>query len=274
MKGFSEMVLNEKSAILVVIYNMKTSESPALKKIIEFAKTETKIIIYDNSLNSMLDISLADNMFYFHDKSNLGLYSAYNKAVKLCRDDGIKWLTFFDQDTSVNADYFKELETKKKECDESVACIVPKIALDNEKTISPFYIEKNLFLRSNDKPTLAAINSGTTINIDAFERKNVFSEEFPLDFLDYEFFKKISEDKLNIAKLQCTLVQDLSVRNYNNMSTQRFENVIRFEKKFIKKHYSKYYVQYQFKLLYRIAKLLVQHFQIKKVVVVMRIFRR
>lgn len=263
-----------KHAFLVVIYNRPASNCVALTTILDNLNDSQKLVIYDNSVQSQMDIKLPETTTYKHDSRNEGLFTAYNYAVDLCRDLGIKWLTIFDQDTCVPSAYFKVLNEELTHQANGVGCIVPNVYIEKEKKISPFIIEKNLFLfNKNSNKTLGAINSGCTININAFESTQMFSPEFPLDFLDYDFFWKLKKNNLKTRCIPVNLVQELSVSNYKSMTDQRFCSFIYSERKFIMKRYPEMFLQYNFKMIIRLIKMVLENVQISKIKLAVNVLR-
>lgn len=270
------MFSEKKRAILIVIYNIRVSKSLAFQTSREeFRRKDVKLIIYDNSPQSMLDIALNLDCEYHHDPTNRGLYVAYNFAIEFCKKNKIDLLTILDQDTRVTRLFFSVVRENTKIVRDDIACWIPKVELRNGEVISPFYIEKNIFGKSSDgRQTTCAINSGCTINIGAFNNgEKVFSDEFPLDFLDYDFFYRIARMKMGVRYLPVTLEQSLSVENYRSMSDRRFDSFITFEGKFVNKYYSNKLNKYRERLVLRLAKMIVLRVQLSKIRRVLREIR-
>ncbi|BDZ31337.1 glycosyltransferase [Lactiplantibacillus sp. WILCCON 0030] len=255
-----------KHAFLVVIYNRPASNCVALTAVLENLNDSQKLVIYDNSVQSQMDIKLPETVVYKHDSRNKGLFTAYNYAVDLCRDLKIKWLTIFDQDTCIPSAYFKILNEKLTHQANGVGCIVPNVYIEKGKKISPFIIENNLFLfNKNSNKTLGAINSGCTININAFDNTRIFSPSFPLDFLDYDFFWKLKRNNLKVSCIHINLVQELSVSDYKTMTDRRFCSFICSERKFIMKRYPQMLLQYKLKMIVRLLNMVLKNVQISKI---------
>ncbi|WP_423716797.1 glycosyltransferase [Lactiplantibacillus pentosus] len=263
---------NQKQVVLIVIYKMKLSDSPVFQSIVQQNSRDIQLIVYDNSPMEMCDVPTAD-FLYFHDSENKGLFAAYNYAVTFCRVNQIQWLTIFDQDTRIPDAFFESL---RPELQDNPCCIVPNVELANHQLISPFIVENALFLFKfrTKKDTLAAINSGTTINVNFFQKhQDIFHDDFPLDFLDYDFFARVAKLNGRIDVIPTTLVQDLSVSDYPQVSTQRFASFLQYESKFVNAYYSSRLGEYRLKLILRAFKLLVQGFQLSKVNVILDILK-
>lgn len=258
-------------AVLIVIYNKPIEKSMVYRKFMKFNK-EDLLIVYDNSRQVIGNESLKSIGIYKHDPRNLGLYEAYNYAIDVCRKKKIEWVTIFDQDTEIPDDFFDVLSSKIKDLSESVACIVPNVILGNGKSISPGILENQLFMlrKPNMSSTKVAINSGNTIHVSQFDDScELFTSRYPLDFLDYDFFKKLSEKKLEIEVLPINLIQNLSVSNYSNMSDARFKQFVKYERKFVIEYYHSEILQYYIKLFLRILKLFFKKKQFEKIKIIL-----
>lgn len=263
---------NQKQAVLIVIYEMKLSNSPAFQSVIRQISSGIHLIVYDNSSSVMCDVPTND-FLYFHDSENKGLFAAYNYAVTFCRVNQIQWITIFDQDTYIPSSFFESL---KLELQDDQCCIIPRVKLDNQQLISPFVVENALFLFKfrTKKETVAAINSGTTINISFFRKdQDIFHSGFPLDFLDYDFFARVAKMNGQIKVLSVTLIQDLSVADYRQVSNQRFANFLHYESKFIHAYYPSRIGEYHLKLALRGIKLMLRGFQTRKVKLILGVFK-
>lgn len=168
-------------------------------------------------------------------------------------------------------------QTLKTHLHNEVCCIVPRVELENHKQISPFIIENTIFpfkVKKNNNSTIAAINSGNTINVNFFPRKQaLFTKEFPLDFLDYDFFKRVAELQGNIEMLSATLTQNLSVADYHTVSNTRFLDFLSYESKFVRLYYPDNLKRYHIKLILRACKLFAKGFQITKIKLIIKILR-
>jgi GT2 family glycosyltransferase len=259
-------------SVLIVLYQQKLSESQSYRDLCKQLTADDHLIIYDNSPQRMLDVKLT-NMTYFHDVTNGGLAHAYNFAVRLCRERGDRWLTIFDQDTTIPIEFYQSLLKMLKKYS-SATVVVPRIKLDNGKQLSPFYIEDSLFIHypSKIKKTPAAINSGMTINIKDFDTNDtLFNESYPLDFLDFFFFKQIQVSGKRIVVLPVTLVQTLSLSDFRTMSQQRFENFQFSEAKFVNEFYPRYKRQYHQRIYLRLLKQFLKRVQWSKLKVMLQV---
>ncbi|BAN07215.1 Glycosyltransferase [Levilactobacillus brevis KB290] len=264
----------KKQAFLIVLYNLSIEESQSYKSVIENRDTNSLIIIYDNSTKRMVDDVPRNDFIYYHDARNKGLSTAYNYAVAICRDNNISLLTIFDQDTVVPKNFFEELRHAGPTDD--ISCIVPIVKLKNGNQVSPFSIERNLFVPSvKTISTTGAINSGVTLNLDAFsDNSTLFLSDFPLDFLDYDFFKRLSDSGRTIQELKIELIQNLSVSSYKSMTGKRFRNFVQSESRFVFKYYPQYVRRYRFKLILRLMKCVLQGIQFSKLHFIYTTLRR
>lgn len=240
---------------LIVLYKEKLRDSCAYRGLIPQLTTNDHLIVYDNSPTSMMNVDDKD-IIYHHDPSNTGLTTAYNFAVKRSFEIGDRWLTIFDQDTKI-PENFNQVLSKSLRSDDESEVFVPKVSLTNGMLLSPFWIENKLFIKypKKVKKTIGAINSGITLNLLKFVGKaDLFPKDFPLDFLDYAFFKQLSLEKKKVSLVNLNLVQSLSVSNLREMSTERFLSFQYSEAKFVSKYYSSFKRQYRLRVLVRLIR--------------------
>ncbi|AUC01303.1 dTDP-rhamnosyl transferase [Lacticaseibacillus paracasei] len=250
---------------LIVLYKQTLRESMAYQGIMSQLTDNEHLIIYDNSPSSMIDVE-DRSIIYHHDSSNRGLAEAYNFAITKCHELGDQLLTIFDQDTTVPSN-FDQVVSASITSDSESAVFVPEVLLTNGSNLSPFWIEDSLFLAYPKKKekTLAAINSGMTLNLDKFSRNAVlFPRDYPLDFLDYAFFKHLNLIQKTISVIPVKLVQSLSISNYHEISNNRFESFQYSEAKFVSEYYPTFKRQYRFRVLLRLIKQVLKRTQWSK----------
>lgn len=249
-------------AYLIVLYKQKLENCQTWKTLRNQITDDTLLLIYNNGPDDINIGSDVRNYVYCYNHDNSGLYKAYLWAINECQKRGLKWLTFFDQDTEIERDFSSVL--KSEICslahgrNEEKIVFVPEVFLQNGVHISPFSSKKALlglpFFRQDDPDT--AINSGTTIQIGtSVEIGNVIESGYYLDFVDYSMFKQLNTSGYTIRRMKSKIVQNLSVANMKSMSDSRFENFVESECKFIKEYYRQYLLLYRLKLLMRYLKL-------------------
>lgn len=257
---------------LIVLYNQKLSTSPAYQSLKPQLLTGDNLIVYDNSPVSMLDVK-AENFVYFHDVTNTGLATAYNFAVQKCRETGHQWLTIFDQDTRIPTGFNHDV-TEAITSSNAITVLVPQVTLEDGTSLSPFWIEDALFVHypAKDQKTLAAINSGMTLNLATFSTdEELFDDRYPLDFLDYVFFKRLQTENKRVAQLPITLIQSLSLSDFRTMSQKRFESFQFAESRFVTEFYPQLINQYHLRVMLRLAKQLLKRVQWPKLKVMLQV---
>lgn len=259
-------------SFLIVLYRQKLSKSKTFQTLNSQLMENDHLIIYDNSPESMLDVKPA-NLTYFHDEGNTGLAAAYNFAVQQARKRGDQWLTIFDQDTTLPADFNQIVKTSMRQTASAVV-LAPEVVLADGKQISPFWIEDALFFHfpAAVSKTRAAINSGMSLNLAAFEgTAPIFDRRYPLDFLDYVFFKQLQKAGKELKEIPVRLTQELSQNDFRTMSQVRFENFQRTEARFVAEFYPRFIPQYRRRLCFRLIKQLLKRAQWSKLKVIIQV---
>lgn len=257
---------------LIVLYNQKLSESVTFRTLYSQLTDVDKLIVYDNSPKSMLDVA-ASNFVYIHDATNGGLVTAYNFAVERSRKSGDQWLTIFDQDTEIPDDFIHKMNLAVDVFQDS-AVLIPSVKLGDGTLLSPFWIEDALFIGYPKKKskTLAAINSGVTLNLPKFSTETtLFDERYPLDFLDFVFFKQLQSTGKVARQIDTTLKQALSLSNFREMSQKRFESFQLSEARFVAEFYPQFKNRYRLRVALRFIKQLVKRIQYSKLRVMLQV---
>ena len=226
--------------VVIVLYKCNITKSESLKSISKIKNDLTKlfdldILIYNN--DSQTQIPQQPNYQIYNSPYNTMLSGAYNYALKLAIDKQIQWLLLLDQDTTLTFQYFKELHNALTNISENTACITP-IIIANNKQISPLKYNPTIgpkwFLQPVSSGThntcLYAFNSATLINTSAISSIGGFPNEFPLDDLDICYFYRLYQKGYNTHVLPAKIEHQLSILNYNNMSTQRYQSILDYDK--------------------------------------------
>ncbi|WP_367369430.1 glycosyltransferase [Pediococcus ethanolidurans] len=258
-------MMNFKNVVLIVIYKMPISQSKTFKTINKQLRNEDLLILYDNSPNKELDISLKANYQYIHDNQNNGLIDAYNFSIKRAYEVGATWVTFFDQDSEIPDNFFEDTKKLENTVLQNVVSIVPKVFVKQIK-ISPFSSTYSLFrVKKNQIDT--AINSGNTVRVDFWKQLSLeFDRNFQLDFLDYFFFKKVKDYGMKFVVSTISINHSLSSSNYKTMNFKRYNDFLKSENRFVQSYYGKWRItSYKFKLVLRVIKLLLMNGGLDKI---------
>ncbi|WP_339916175.1 glycosyltransferase [Yeosuana marina] len=237
--------------IVLVLYNQFLEDSETFKSLINVVKDSLdfkyKIVVYDNSLivrDNLLFLEQFEAYFeidYVSDSTNPGISHAYNYAFKIAQKSKVSWLLLLDQDTKLPLNYIRTFLDTVDYSNTSIVGYVPRIFGElNGSLISPFKINSFGLMRNISKDInglidygVIAINSGTFISVDFISDINGFSEDYPLDMLDFWLFTEIFINKKKVCLLDINIEHNLSISDFeNNVSLHRYESIILAEKRF------------------------------------------
>ncbi|GHC21657.1 glycosyltransferase [Leuconostoc lactis] len=235
----NETVPRVSLAVCLIIYNVTVDKSESLIAIRNQIDSN-QIYVFDNSSNE--DISFENRNtskvmgINYIKTDNLGLGKTYNDAVKVVKKQ-YDFIVFFDQDTEIPNNFISVLSSK---LNSESQIIVPEVNAD-EKKISPISRKKRLF--NFDKiPEFSAINSGMCVSKKIFETIR-FDEDLFLDYVDHDFFNKVSLNKITIETIPVVLLQNFSDNEYNiTKASKRFETYLNDSKIYSKIYGSSVYL--------------------------------
>lgn len=250
--------------IVLVLYKADLAESKtyqSLKKYIHSFALDYDVLIYNNSPEIVIPQS--DEYTVVNASGNDFLAGAYNYALALAEKSGKEWMLLLDQDTEITEDYFVELsDFLSKRVDADLVAVVPALASD-ETVLSPkrisdrkwkhYEIERGKYHQGEN---IIAYNSLALLSVEFMRQIGGFSESYPLDMLDYSYFRQIYLHNKKIYVLNCELRHYLSHSGYEeNVSITRHENYLSAEKDFIFNELGRKYVcSYRMLLLRRFIK--------------------
>lgn len=255
-----EVVLMQPYVVLV-LYQTLWNEVAA-KDLLTKWLTQNRLaglLIYDNSPKAQQhpDFHLP-KVTYQHHPENLGIAIAYQTAYANLAQE-INWLMLLDQDTQLTEDYLKQAEQVIKTNHSNLAAIVPKVFADNRQ-ISP--IAADQYIRSGFQEIasgitnnrIMAINSGSIWQRDFLNMIGGFNLTFPLDFLDHWLFYMVYQKQWQVAILNTHLLHDLSVFNYDKVSSVRYQSILTAESRYYTFYETKWLATHRKQLLKRMAK--------------------
>lgn len=187
--------------VIMVTYNTSCQDSLTYKNL----KTINglNLIVCDNSTNVAIKkenekLSQSDNFKYIDMGGNKGLSKAYNKAIGYIEKSPDKFICLFDDDTSINEEYFNKLLNN---LNKNHADIYLPIVLSLERIMSPCLLKKDrcIEVKSLDqlKGTLSGINSGMVINASVYQDYK-YNENLFLDYIDHDFMRSMNEKKKKV----------------------------------------------------------------------------
>jgi len=238
---------------VLVLYKCKLVDSEtfiSLNKALETNNLKLDLFVYDNShisddsVNKQSYRSL--HITYVHDKTNPGICKPYNIALQIAKAKNRKWLLLLDQDTCLTSEYIYELnntiETKS-----NYVSIIP-LTYSKDKIVSPTrydFLGRMKPIRIGEAKrvveNITAINSGACVNVDFLTEIGGLNKDFPLDMLDHWLNYEINKRNEQIFVMNSKLFHNLSVSEYESLSIDRFEMILKAEKKFYLIYSKKYY---------------------------------
>lgn len=190
--------------IVIVLYKLKPRDSSAFQTLqtailqLQNARSDIKILLYDNSLDTCAPGDLPDNVIYCAAKQNEGLYGAYNCALEMALSQDYSWLLTLDQDTVLPSDFLTRLSEIALACeiDASIAAIVPQL-LDGGRLLSPLVIRPwgpvilpDGFVGISELQT-NAYSSGSMFKVSALRQMGAFNRYYWLDHQDAWVYRQL-----------------------------------------------------------------------------------
>ena len=252
---------------VLVLYKRSLRESEtfmSLSKALVGTIMKLDLLVYDNSAESHFDknveLGYSGSITYIHDSNNPGICKAYNTGLEKALAINKKWLLLLDQDTDITSNYIESL-LNAVEKDKNYASIVPVI-YSNSNIVSPTRYDFLGRMKAIEEEevnkvvsNITAINSGACISTKFLKEINGFNTTFPLDILDHWFNHMINTHNRNTFVLNTKLIHNLSVADYNSLSIDRYEKIIKSERDLAIIKDDK--LLFSLKLMLRIAKLLI-----------------
>lgn len=163
------------------------------------------LVIVDNSEKSINreDLISSDSIKLISLKKNMGIAHAQNIGISCANDIKAKYVSFFDQDSSVNKLFISELIS---EIDKKKYHIVAPRAMDNDSKeyldalkINKFGIPSKVCLnKDNEIKADIVISSGTTLLLSVIEKVGLFDEGLFIDHVDTEWCLRCRKNGFDI----------------------------------------------------------------------------
>lgn len=240
--------LNETLAILVLYKTILNNSATfiSIGKALEVERVTLDLFIYDNSpLAQPVPDSSHWKINYYHDPTNPGVSKAYNEGCKKALRMGKKWLWLLDQDDVFDAQSITQYYTTVSE--NSISNIFAPVVRDQKSVIcSPFRMRygggwriKEIEPGTYPLSQFLLINSGLFISVSAFGKVEGYEENFPLDFSDLDFIKRLRKEYDRFVVIPTTIQHSLAIHSSQTMEAQlaRFHTYVKAAKLFRKKYY-------------------------------------
>lgn len=223
---------------VLVLYEMRLEFSPAYQSLshaLTARQEKRRLFIYDNSrAPQSLPEKSAWSISYIHDPTNPGVSRAYNTAARWAKDLQLKWLLLSDQDTFFPENIYT-LYRDARRAHPGCHAFAPRL-FDKKGLVSPFHpgivtgkrIKENISgVKSLDE--IQAINSGLMIDVETFASAGGYDEQFPLDFSDFNFFKRLKPVTQHMVIIDAQCKHELSSTKKTTLSyaLSRFEIYLR-----------------------------------------------
>jgi GT2 family glycosyltransferase len=244
---FEEVFKPFTATVVIVLYRMAPTNSPAFQSIMEarnhLASPENvRTVLWDNSSETPPEVSPLGGVTYLCDPRNLGLATAYNRALELAVDAGSEWLVTLDQDTSVPPDYFLKMASAARASAKiaGVGSIVPQIQAEG-KIVSPNHFLLGAIPRWYRRgfcgvpgEAAFAFNSGAMLSVTALQQIGGYDPWFWLDNSDAQTFSRLHQHGKRVYIAGDIQVQhDFSMKNMGErMSLERYRNALLAETAF------------------------------------------
>lgn len=207
-----------KVSLIAVVYNCFAKEVSAFNQSYE----DLRKTLLDNSTDETIKeenkkFCQDSNIKYFDNGGNVGLAKAYNRAIADLEEG--EALAIFDEDTFIPDDFIKEAVKGLEEAD-----IVVPIVKSGDKIISPSSLAGKKVVKYSGK-NLTAINSGTVIKKEVFDKIGGYNEDMFLDYIDHEFMERCLKTKVKVKVFSKELNQTFFARE----NTDKVKALRRFE---------------------------------------------
>lgn len=208
---------------LVVLYNKSCEDSNSIRAVRKFAP-EISLIIFDNSERDYGNEFFCKNhhYIYYTKNKNLGISKAYNTVIDSMEFNDNDYLIMLDDDTHLTKDYFSELKNLVTENNSDV--FLP-IVYARDKIISPYNYHMKCRTKmvtkidDLDLSKVSGINSGMVIKTSVF-KKIRYNEQLFLDYVDYDFMKRIHSINGKITIMSSSIEQEFQYFEYDSRNLE------------------------------------------------------
>jgi GT2 family glycosyltransferase len=236
---------------IVVLYKVPAEKSQSFTSL-------RQLVAMDSDAAEAIEWMICDNSpyeqpqpsgvagLYIRDTTNPGLAKCYNLALGIAQERNIPWLLLLDQDTTLTAEYLREIvqETQASRSDQSVVALVPKLIQDGivqSPHAPPTYRHQKFSpdVAGKSEGRLYAFNSGSVIRVAALQSIGGFPERFWLDFLDHATFHLLQQKGGKVFVLHACLAHELSTNNIARKDAagkKRYRNILDAEHAFYKRY--------------------------------------
>jgi glycosyltransferase involved in cell wall biosynthesis len=228
---------------VIVLYRIRPEDSSAYRSLLssaDRARDPLRVLLYDNTPGGQSCGDLPEFVRYYAAMRNEGVAAAYNYALEMAQNEGLRWLLTLDQDTKLPLDYLTGMRTAALRLDgcPEIAAIVPQL-VQGERPLSP------VRLRTwSAKPIprgftgviggeLHAVNSASLFRVEALHQIGGFDPRFWLDFQDYSVFRRMNQRGMRVwVEGSIEAEHDLSLINLHKLNPARYGDFLTAESAF------------------------------------------
>lgn len=193
------MVENKKFSAIIVTYNPDVQI--LIANISRIKPQVDKVLIVDNGSGNIAFIKKAiQDVEIFELEINVGIAKALNIGIGYVQNLGYDWVFTLDQDSILPENVVQEfLKFINNNNMKSVGILAPRI-IDRGWDKKQIEIEKK-FITGDYQIIKRAITSGNLVNISAWEKVGGFDDELFIDWVDFDFNKRLELQGFSIIQI-------------------------------------------------------------------------
>lgn len=180
---------------------------------------------------------------YVHDNTahNVYLAKAYNQGMAYAAKEGFEYMVLLDDDAAPTAEYIQAIRQIAASGDKH-AVWAPLLKNAQGKQLSP---RRRWGME-------VAFNSGLLLPLHVLQEIGGFDTNYPMDYLDYRTCYLLHQHGVVLHTLPVTLMHDLSVNDYTQVSRERYISLLQAERRFAQE--SRHLCRYRLLLSARLIK--------------------
>jgi GT2 family glycosyltransferase len=194
------------SALLMLVFN----HPPDTESLTRALKQVDLVVLIDNNSRPNVRAVLREfaqsnpvRCILIENETNLGISRAYNRAVDVVRDRGMKWVYFLDHDAVFDESLVVEtraLWDQLVTSGKSPGLVVPIVTDD------PSCLGTNLGIREQFSSVRSAITSGMLTTVDILSTLDGFDERMFCEQVDLELSMRMQANHLEVIRLNRVLI--------------------------------------------------------------------
>lgn len=194
-------------------------------------------------LHKLLKQDEFDRCVYVHDNTahNVYLAEAYNQGMAYAAKQGFEYMVLLDDDAAPTPVYIRAMQQIVESGDHH-AVWAPILQNAQGQRLSP---RRRWGME-------VAFNSGLLLPLHVLQEIGGFDTNYPMDYLDYRTCYLLHQHGVVLHTLPVTLMHDLSVNDYTQVSRGRYLSLLQAERRFAKD--SQHLCSYRMFLLARLIK--------------------